>query len=290
MYFSPGRRVVLFLILVFAFSAVTFAFKLGPFATMWGPAVAALVTSLLTRRKLREIGWKPWPVKWLAAGWAIPVVVSFAAYGTVWLTGLGAVPNPTFLERARITLGMPAAQNWLLILAAFGYITILALLPNMLVALGEEIGWRGFLVPELAKFMTFRQTAIISGVIWCVWHLPMILSGSYGAAGTPRWYQIACFSAMVILSAIVSAWLRLKSGSIWPVTIMHATHNGAIQTFFDRITQDTGHTHYFTGEFGFMLLPFFAAMAWYCLAKPPKEAKATDSMPSFAYLSSNSIA
>ena len=138
---SPVRRVVLFVILVFAFSAITFAFKLGPFATMWGPAIAALVTSLLTRRSFREIGWKPWPVKWLAAGWAIPVVVSFAAYGSVWLTGLGAVPNPTFLDRARITPNMSAAPNWLLILAAFGYITILALLPNMLFALGEEIGW-----------------------------------------------------------------------------------------------------------------------------------------------------
>ena len=135
---SPVRRVVLFLILVFAFAALTFAFKLGPLATMWGPAIAALITSLLTRRSLREIGWKPWPLKWLAAGWGIPVMVSFAAYATVWLTGLGAVPNPTFLERGRITMGMPGGPNWLFILAAFGYITILGLLPNMVFALGTS--------------------------------------------------------------------------------------------------------------------------------------------------------
>lgn len=287
---SPVRRVVLFLILVFAFAAVTFAFKLGPFATMWGPAIAALVASLPTRRSLREIGWKPWPVKWLATGWAIPVAVALAAYGTVWLSGLGAIPNPTFLERGRLTMGMPGGPNWLFILAAFGYITILGLLPNMLFALGEEIGWRGLLVPELAKFMTFRQTAIVSGVIWGVWHLPMILSGSYGATGTPRWYQIACFSAMVILSAVVSAWLRMKSGSIWPVTIMHATHNGGIQIFFDPLTKDTGHTHYFTGEFGFMLVPFFAAMAWYCLAKSPDEKGATAGVLSLEYSGSNTVA
>ena len=46
---------------------------------------------------------------------------------------------------------------------------------------------------------------------------------------------------------------------------MHATHNGVIQAFFDRITKDTGHTHYFSGEFGIALVPFFVALAAYCL-------------------------
>jgi hypothetical protein len=74
------------------------------------------------------------------------------------------------------------------------------------------------------------------------------------------------------------------------LTIMHATHNGAIQTFFDRITKDTGRTHYFTGEFGFMLVPFFAAMAWYCLAKPPKETRETTGVLSPEYSGSSTIA
>jgi len=208
---------------------------------MWGPGVAALLTSLITRRSLREIGWKLRPPKWLAFGWAIPVVISFAAYGTVWLLRLGEVPNPTFLQRARFTLGMAEGRpDWLVILAAFGYIAILGLLPNMVFALGEELGWRGLLVPELTRFMTFWRAAVVSAIVWGAWHLPMVLSGSYGTTGTPRWYQITCFSGLVLCSAIVLAWLRMKSGSILPVTIMHATHNGVTQVFFDRITKDTG--------------------------------------------------
>ena len=140
----------------------------------------------------------------------------------------------------------------------------------------KEIGWRGFLVPELAKWMSFRKTALVSGAIWCVWHMPPILSGSYGTTDTPRWYQIGCFSAMVLSSAVVLAWLRMKSGSIWPVTIMHATHNGVIQAFFDRITKDSGHTHYFSGEFGVALVLPFAALAFYCITNREGSADAND--------------
>jgi uncharacterized protein len=70
---------------------------------------------------------------------------------------------------------------------------------------------------------------------------------------------------MVLSTAVVLAWLRMKSGSIWPVTIMHARHNGVIQAFFDRITKDAKYTQYFSGEFGVAVIPFFVALAWYCL-------------------------
>ena len=231
---------------------------------MWSPALAALVASILTRRSLKKIGWRPWPVKWLAAGWVFPILYAFPAYALVWVTGLGSVPNPTFLERARLTLNMPTEPNWLVIVAAFGFISIVNLLPAMILSLGEEIGWRGFLVPELTQWVGFRKASLLSGVIWCGWHLPGILSGAYGNADTPLAYRLACFTAMVITTGIVLAWLRMKSGSIWPAAIMHATHNGIIQAFFDRITADAGHTRYFTGEFGIAMVPFTLALAWYC--------------------------
>ena len=68
----------------------------------------------------------------------------------------------------------------------FGYIALVNLLPNMILTLGEEIGWRGFLVPELTGWVGFRRASLYSGVIWGAWHLPGILTGAYGAAGTPK--------------------------------------------------------------------------------------------------------
>ena len=50
---------------------------------------------------------------------------------------------------------------------------------------------------------------------------------------------------------------------------MHATHNGIIQAFFNRITADTGPTAWFIGEFGVALVPFTVAVAWYCWHHPP---------------------
>jgi membrane protease YdiL (CAAX protease family) len=160
---------------------------------------------------------------------------------------------------------------------AFIYITIINLLPNVVFALGEELGWRGYLVPELSKWVGFRGAAVASGVVWAAWHLPGVLSGAYGAAGTPKAYRIACFVTMVITTAIALAWLRMKSGSVWPVAIAHATHNGVIQAFFDALTADTGHTPYFIGEFGVAMLPFMSLIAWYCLTRVPETRHATDS-------------
>ncbi|UCC50697.1 MAG: CPBP family intramembrane metalloprotease [Anaerolineaceae bacterium] len=55
----------------------------------------------------------------------------------------------------------------------------LGVLQARLPALGEEIGWRGFMVPQLAKLTSFNKTALIGGVIWGIWHVPIIIFGGY---------------------------------------------------------------------------------------------------------------
>lgn len=264
-------RVVLFIVFLAIFTGIAQveaarakASLIASLLIMWTPGLAAIVVSFLTRRSLREIGWRAWPVKWLALGWLVPVVIGFAAYGSVWLIGAGVVPSPTFIQRARFTLHIPGGSDWHVIVLAFLYISLVNLLPSMVLSLGEEIGWRGFLVPEMTRSMGFRRASILSGVIWALWHLPGVLGGSYGGGDTPKLYQIACFCAMVITSGVIIAWLRMRSGSIWPAVIMHATHNGVIQAFFDRITINTGHTSYFIGEFGIALIPFMLIVAWLC--------------------------
>lgn len=112
-------------------------------AVMWSPGLAALAASVLTRRRLREVGWRPWPARWPSSGWVLPVVYALPAYAAVWLTSLGGVPESTMLERARLTLDMPAGSDEVLVLAAFGYITLVGLLPAVMMSLGEEVGGRG---------------------------------------------------------------------------------------------------------------------------------------------------
>jgi len=268
---TPPHRVIYFLVFLLAFTYAAFLLtsRMGgtPVASlliMWTPALAAILASFLTRRSFKEMGWGLRPVKWLAVGWVIPILYGCMAYIPLWLTRLGGVPNPTFLERARLTLNMPTGADVLVIFSAFGFISIVNLLPAMLMSLGEEIGWRGFLVPELSKWIGFRKASLLSGVVWGAWHLPGILSGDYGASDTPLAFRLACFIAIVLFTGVIFAWLRTKSGSLWPAVIMHAAHNNVIQAFFDRITFDTGYTSYFTGEFGIALVISTLVVGWVC--------------------------
>ncbi len=272
MLHTAKARVASFVVLVTAISAIANHYisrgvfgHAGSLAYMWCPALAAIVASIVTRRPFKAIGWRP-HFKWMGLAWLIPIVCGFLVYGTVWLTGMAAVPRNTFLERARLNLKLSATQpDWLVIVAAFFFITVPLLLPSMISALGEEIGWRGFLVPELTNWLGFRGACLVSGVVWTLWHLPAIIFGGYGGSGTPKTYQTACFAAMVMSSAVVMAWLRMRSGSVWPPVVMHAAHNAAIQLFFDRITADGPRTAYIVGEFGIGLVVPLTIVAIYAL-------------------------
>lgn len=201
---------------------------------MWSPALAGLLTTLIFQRNVRGMGWGLGKPLYYAIAYMLPLLYAGVAYGLVWLFGLG-----------RLDTGGVAGS-----LGAFllGSLTI-RVLGSALLALGEEIGWRGLLVPQLARVQPFTQTALISGVIWGLWHVPLIIGGGY-SSGAPAWYAVACFMVLVIGISFAFAWLRLASGSLWPAVLLHATHNTFIQSVLDKLTADTGPTAYFTTEFG----------------------------------------
>ena len=120
-------------------------------------------------------------------------------------------------------------------------------------ALGEELGWRGLLVPELAKITTFSKTALLTGLIWAVWHYPAIIFADYHGVA-PRWFDLLSITTSILGMSIFTAWLRLKSGSIWPAVLWHGGHNLFIQQIFLDMTVDTGLTEYFVDDFGIGVL------------------------------------
>ncbi|MEO7084043.1 MAG: type II CAAX endopeptidase family protein [Gemmatimonadaceae bacterium] len=199
-------------------------------ALMWCPGVSALVTRMVFQHNVRGEGWGLGAPRWLAVAYVLPIAYAIPAYGTVWLAKLGGV------DLARFKTG------------AITFV-VLGSLQSLLSATGEELGWRGFLVPALSRSMSFGKTAVISGVLWAAWHVPLIIFADYNG-GTPSWYSVTCFAIMVVAIAIPAAWLRLRSGSVWPPAILHASHNLYVQGFFDRVTVDTGPTKWLTGEFG----------------------------------------
>ena len=104
--------------------------------------------------------------------------------------------------------------------------------------------------------------ALISGIVWSMYHYPLILFSDY-TSGAPRWYALLVFTWMVIAASFVFAWFRLRSGSVWTAVILHASHNLFIQEIFDPLTVDRGMTKYVTTEFGAGLAIAYTLAAWY---------------------------
>lgn len=256
---SP-KKITLFLLLTATFTGLSYipmlragtamaGYGLFVLLAMWSPGVAAILTQLIATRGLRGLGWHFGSARWLGLGYLLPVLYGLPVYAFAWATGLGSFINPyTFSETAR-RFGSPdlagALTAFVLVNATWGFI-----LPNLLLALGEEIGWRGFLVPELAKVTSFTRTALISGVIWAAWHMPGLFLLDLADGKTPIIYEALSFGVMIIGTSFAYAWLTLRSGSLWPAAVLHAAHNLWIQGVFDSLTGDAGFTPYITGEFG----------------------------------------
>ena len=109
-------------------------------------------------------------------------------------------------------------------------------------ATGEEIGWRGFLVPALAERFGFWGVSMISAAIWTAYHLPLIFFAGYSGQGVPLGYSLACFCAMVFAISPLLTALRLRSGTFWTTALMHASHNLFIQSIFASAFNPTATT------------------------------------------------
>jgi len=222
---------------------------------MWAPGVAAILACLVSRTPLAALGWK-WPAgRWMVWGYALPIAYALLAYLLLWTTGLARLDLAAYLtSTAPLGIGWAGALLGVILTLTYGVIQSAAS------ATGEEIGWRGLLVPALAERMPFTAMALVSGLIWAAWHMPLIVFSNYNS-GAPSWVAVSCFTVMVVSTGALAAWLRLKSGSFWPAALLHACHNAVIQWVLDPMTVETGRSEWFAGEFGIVLALVSAVVA-----------------------------
>ena len=155
-------------------------------------------------------------------------------FGTAWVTGIA----PFLPDKAAALLAVQQA-------------ILTALCLSIILATGEEIGWRGLLVPELGRFTTFTWIAIGSAFIWFCWHLPLMLAGMYGDGSA---YSIVMFFISMIGGSTLFAWIRLRSGSIFTAALLHGFWNYSIEKFYPAITATTSAGSAMLGEFGWYAL------------------------------------
>ena len=258
------KKIAVFYTLTMLFSGVFDAFVLHAgkmdagnllyvTGAMWSPALAAFATKKIFRERIRDLPWSWSGARYAWLAYLIPLGYALPVYLVVWLTGLGGFYDVDLAKKIAEQFGwLDLPPN--LMLALFVLLTAtLGMVAKMSRALGEEIGWRGFLVPELSKVVGFSGTAIISGLMWAVYHYPILLFADYNAS-TPAWYGLICFTIMVVAFSFILAWLTLRSGSLWPAAIFHGSHNLFIQSILSPLTRDTGITKYIIDEFGIGLV------------------------------------
>ena len=270
---SNARQILTFIVLVFAFSSVPYALMIhtGHIGAgqgmvvrlvMWCPAFAALATCAICRVDLASLGWKWRPIKYEWMGYLLPLLYALPVYLITWIAIRGSFAFDVFAKQIASSFGF---AHWLRLATAGMGIPLIATLGiplSLANALGEEIGWRGFLLPRLTGHFGFTIGCFFSGCIWAVWHYPALLWADYNAGTRPA-YALTCFTLMVIAMAFIMGWLRIKSGSLWPCAILHASHNLLIQGIFDRMTAPAGRSLYITTEFGIGLALTTTAVAFY---------------------------
>jgi membrane protease YdiL (CAAX protease family) len=230
---------------------------------MWCPALAAWLACRATGVSFGSLGWR-WPgarIQWLAYG--LPLAYGAAIYAIAWSTGLGAFSTEAYAPYAAKALGFATWPAWahvalmVALQASAGFALACAS------ALGEEIGWRGFLAPRLVARYGFGAGSVATGLAWSAWHAPVLFLANYGGE-TPRAFAIACFTTSLVAMSLVYAWFRERTGSLWPAVFLHASHNAFITPVFSMLTSDTGHTAWAIDEFGFLLAIATLAMAAGC--------------------------
>jgi membrane protease YdiL (CAAX protease family) len=102
---------------------------------------------------------------------------------------------------------------------------IAAQLPiRILFAMFEEWGWRGYLEPRLlALGVPDLQRHLLVGVLWAVWHFPLILSTDY--THIPYAIFLPLFVVGVAVMSVVYGQLRKASETVWTSVLMHGIAN-----------------------------------------------------------------
>lgn len=110
------------------------------------------------------------------------------------------------------------------------FIPIISILQGTMIsfaALGEEGGWRGYMMPKLIKLMGTKKAVLAGGIIWGLWHAPLTCVGHNFGTDYPGfpWLGILIMCISCTFLGIALTYITVKSGSIWPAAIMHAVNN-----------------------------------------------------------------
>ncbi len=234
-----------FLVIAFAISWVLFAAPLavkddpalyaamitGLFAlAMWGPGIAAIVVTLFIARqpfstlRLNTLG----PKRCYFWAWFLAPLVAALTLAATVLLGTGTFDSSFPMMREALAQspqaqGLPSVEILVAIQLAFAL--TLAPFINILFAMGEELGWRGFLLPKLLPLGEWKAL-LLSGAIWGVWHAPATILHGHNFPAHP-YLGVLVMTVGCMLLGVIFGWLYLKTKSPWAPALAHGAFNAS---------------------------------------------------------------
>lgn len=193
---------------------------------MWGPGIAAIIVTLFIAKKpfsslrLNTLGSK----RFYLWAWLLPIPLTILAGALTVLFGLGELDTEFTMMNSAMesAAGGGAVPVGLLVLLQIAFAFTLGPLINVVFTLGEELGWRGYLLPQLLPLGQWKAM-LISGIIWGVWHAPAILQGH----NYPGYPVLGVFLMIIfcVLLGIILSWMYLNTQSPWVAALAHGSVN-----------------------------------------------------------------
>lgn len=259
------------------------AYQLLLVVSMFCPLVSVLLVQKFWLHQPTGISWRPrlkGNGRYLLAAWFGPAVFTVLAavlYFAVFPSRLdlsgswlaAAYGGEMDAQTLRRELGV---SNLSYMLETGLFAVTLAPVINMFAALGEEAGWRGYMMPHLKAQLGLLNGRLLGGVIWGVWHWPLMLLVGYeygtNYLGAPVLglfvWCIVCFALNTLLD-----WLYEKTGCIWVPSIAHGAFNAVVALFV--VLTNPADSYYNVlgpapiGLIG--MLPMLAAAVWLTLRR-----------------------
>lgn len=195
---------------------------------MFVPALSSIFTRLITKEGFKNMYLRPHfkgHIKQYLLVFFGPTVLLLLSGVIYFLIFPGQFdPELTVLKPSADATGLSVSA---LLIIQIAQIAVIGPVINIIPTMGEELGWRGYLLPKLRELFSDRVALVISGAIWGVWHLPVIAMGHNYGTGYPGypWLGILAMILFCVVLGTIEGYISIKLESALPAAMIHSTVN-----------------------------------------------------------------
>ena len=249
-------------------------FQLILIVIMFFPAIGSVITRKITGEGMRNMRIKPRLkgniFKYILV-FFLPIIciiggaVIFFAFFPAALDSAATTTVTALSETLKVDIDLARGTLYAQLLIA----VVIAPFANIIVTFGEELGWRGYLLPKLCNKFGIVKAVLIDGVIWGLWHAPIIAMGHNYGTDYPfaPWLGILLMTLFCVATGTIMSYFTLKIGSVIPAAMFHSAINALASISFYFIAGDSVSTQQIllvgpiaTGILGMSMFILFSVM------------------------------